>query len=339
MNQHSQTPELISVIVPVYNIEKYLSRCLDAISAQTYNNLEIILVDDGSTDGSGRICDEFATRDSRARVIHHTQNQGLWAARNAGQDASYGAYLWFPDGDDYFHKDILRILYEAINQESGEQKYQLAICCSKKTTSSTEDTESYTRVTSVVYSRDELVYGLFRDKESNGIYHALPQLWNKLYRRDLIRPFRARSFVRAQDLDFNFRVFQQIEEAIVITNPLYYWVQRSDSLMKTKDASILYPACHSRILFSSYLELPLQSQKYRPLLLERLYLNMVFWRARTYQTNRQGDAFKQIRQFEHVTRKAYLHSRQIPLYKRLACLSLLHSPRLTRFLLKLTHNY
>ena len=93
--------ELVSVIVPVYNIEDYLPRCLACIEMQTYRNLEIILVDDGSTDGSGRICDEFAAKDSRVRVIHHPENIGLWAARNTGQDAATGDYLWFPDGADY----------------------------------------------------------------------------------------------------------------------------------------------------------------------------------------------------------------------------------------------
>ena len=78
---------LVSVIVPVYNVEGYLPRCLSAISEQTYHNLEIILVDDGSTDGSGAICDEFAGNDSRARVIHQP-NTGLWAARNAGHDVA-----------------------------------------------------------------------------------------------------------------------------------------------------------------------------------------------------------------------------------------------------------
>ena len=106
--------ELISVIVPVYNAEAYLPRCLDCLANQSYNNLEIILVDDGSTDSSGRICDEYVARDSRAKVIHKT-NQGAWAARNTGQAASKGEYMLFPDADDYFHPDYIALLYRAIN--------------------------------------------------------------------------------------------------------------------------------------------------------------------------------------------------------------------------------
>lgn len=116
------------MIVPVYNVEEYLSRCLECLSMQTYHNLEIILVDDGSTDNSGRICDDYAASDPRARVIHHESNIGLWAARNTGQDAATGDYLWFPDSDDYFHKDILKIMYEAINSTIVEgERHDLAI--------------------------------------------------------------------------------------------------------------------------------------------------------------------------------------------------------------------
>ena len=102
---------MISVIVPVYNVEKYLPRCLQAISEQSYRDLEILLVDDGSTDSSGKLCDAFAASDSRAKVIHQ-QNTGLWAARNAGQDAAHGDFLFFPDADDYFHQDTLQILLQ-----------------------------------------------------------------------------------------------------------------------------------------------------------------------------------------------------------------------------------
>ena len=116
---------LISLVVSVHNIEDRLPKCLESISSQTYRHLEIILIDDGSTDGSGRICDEFASTDSRARVIHQ-QNRGLWAVRNRGLLESEGEYLIFPDGDDYFHKDYIRLMYESIND--GGETYPVANC-------------------------------------------------------------------------------------------------------------------------------------------------------------------------------------------------------------------
>lgn len=100
---------LLSVIVPVYNTERFLPRCLDSIAGQTYRNLEIILVDDGSTDGSGRICDEYAVRDGRVRVIHK-ENGGAGSARNAGLDAASGVWVTFVDSDDWIDSGT----YEAV---------------------------------------------------------------------------------------------------------------------------------------------------------------------------------------------------------------------------------
>ena len=104
---------MISVIVPVYKVEPYLRRCIDSILCQTYRDFELILVDDGSPDNCGAICDEYATKDSRVVVIHQ-ENGGLSAARNAGIDASKGEYLSFVDSDDWIHPEMLQWLLRAI---------------------------------------------------------------------------------------------------------------------------------------------------------------------------------------------------------------------------------
>ena len=108
----------ISIIVPIYNIEKYLPRCLDSILAQTYKNLEVILVDDGSVDNSGMIADKYARNDQRINVIHQV-NKGVSAARNAGLDLATGDYIGFVDGDDYIEKDMYeRLLFNAIKYKA-----------------------------------------------------------------------------------------------------------------------------------------------------------------------------------------------------------------------------
>lgn len=116
---------LVSIVVSVHNLESRLSKCIESISSQSYRNLEIILIDDGSTDGSGYLCDVFAASDPRVRVIHQ-ENQGLWAVRNRGVEESKGEYVIFPDGEDYFHKDYIRLLFDAIND--GGREYPVAIC-------------------------------------------------------------------------------------------------------------------------------------------------------------------------------------------------------------------
>lgn len=110
---------LISVIVPVYNIEKYLERCVESIRNQTYTNLEILLVDDGSTDSSGAMCDSLAKKDERIRVLHK-ENGGSSSARNAGIAQARGAYLGFVDSDDYISPDMYELLYNAITEYDAE---------------------------------------------------------------------------------------------------------------------------------------------------------------------------------------------------------------------------
>ena len=113
------TRELISVIVPVYNVEQYLKKCVDSIVNQTYKNLEIILVDDGATDSSGEICDELEKLDNRIKV-YHKENGGLSDARNYGVERATGSYVGFVDSDDYIDAEMYEKLYDAITKEAAD---------------------------------------------------------------------------------------------------------------------------------------------------------------------------------------------------------------------------
>ena len=110
---------LVSIIVPVYNVKPYLNRCVDSLLGQSYQNMELLLVDDGSTDGSETLCDEYAAQDARVRVLHK-KNGGLSDARNAGVDAAKGEYLSFVDGDDWVSPYYIENLYRALEQAGAD---------------------------------------------------------------------------------------------------------------------------------------------------------------------------------------------------------------------------
>ena len=113
---------MVSVIIPIYNVEKYLRQCVDSVISQTYRDLEIILVDDGSPDGCGSICDEYAVQDSRITVIHK-ENGGLSDARNAGLEIAKGEYIYFLDSDDYIKNDAIEKLVARIEEENADFVY------------------------------------------------------------------------------------------------------------------------------------------------------------------------------------------------------------------------
>lgn len=321
--------ELISVIVPIYNIKAYLPRCLDCIGNQTYRNLEIILVDDGSTDGSSDICDEFAARDSRTKVIHQP-NKGLWAARNAGQESAHGVYLFFPDGDDYFHFDFLRIMYEAVNLDG--HKYGLAICGMKRTMTSEEMVTTEVKPLFRALSQEDLMAGLF----SRGDVTFCTQ-WNKLYRAEVISDLFSRDFVRSQDRDFQTRLFLRLKDAVFVDNALYYWSHRSGSLTMEAGAAALSYACRVEMDFLNYKTLPNDS-RFRHYLLHDMYKHMVLWKHSVQGSENSLPVVAKCKAYERETIQAYLSCRRESFVNKMCVLVLLHSAFMTKIWASLTNN-
>ena len=307
--------ELVSVIVPVYNIEDYLPRCLACIKAQTYTNLEIILVDDGSTDGSGRLCDEYAASDPRVRVIHHPENRGLWAARNTGQDAATGEYLWFPDGDDYFHRDIIKIMYEAINKvRSDGEMYDLAIVGRKKTNHFDEDVDFEVDIHVYELTVDNLFDDIvWRDSRVWGA----SSMWNKFYRRRLIMKTRSNEYKYSQDCDFNMRVFLREPKIVFIDNTLYYYFRRSSAAMCQQDYN--YIRSEYKILYSFNILNSLQGSKlqYSHYFLDCIYNWMPIWLEFANRTRNETTFWKECRWLFVQTRYQYMLYSERPLHKRL----------------------
>lgn len=219
--------ERISIIVPVYNCGAFLPRCVDSLRKQTYPELEILLVDDGSTDGTAALCDSLAAADSRIVVLHRA-NGGVSSARNAGLEAARGAYIAFADADDYVEPDHLLRLYQAMQTHHSD----VSICSylteqEDKCTPPREGNEgSVHPYREVCYDHDSAVCELLAGGAVGGY------VWNKLYRRELLEGCGFESGVKIlEDLLFNYGVFEKVKTAVFIDTKSYHYIQRGQSAM------------------------------------------------------------------------------------------------------------
>ena len=226
--------DLISIIVPVYNVREYLKKCIESIIGQTYKNLEIILVDDGSTDGSEELCDEFVKRDSRIRVIHQS-NAGSTAARNAGLNMATGKYVGFVDSDDWIEPDMYESLYEALKKNDADISVGRQIInrdnieYPEKIRSVYEGTYHKSDgiiVNNIIYSQD------FKNK---GIS---PNLWDKLFKIELIKKTQQKVNSETKFAEDDLATYSSLLEAqrVTFVNKLiYHYRQRNGSVTKNAD--------------------------------------------------------------------------------------------------------
>lgn len=212
--------EKISVIVPIYKVEEYLHRCIDSIINQTYTNLEIIIVDDGSPDNCPMICDEYAKKDSRIRVIHK-KNGGLSDARNAGLEIATGEYIGFVDSDDWIHKDMYHILYKNIIEKDAD----IAECSIKKERNYIEDFDIPYKYDIFSYTKLDAMGALI----SEDIIKQT--VWNKLYRKKVIDSIMFEKGKLHEDEFWTYQVLNKCEKLVHMEIDLYYYFQREDSIM------------------------------------------------------------------------------------------------------------
>lgn len=218
--------ELVSVIVPVYNIEEYLNRCIESIIAQTYSNLEILLIDDGSTDSSGRMCDQWAERDSRIRVVHKT-NGGLSDARNTGIELAGGNYFAFVDSDDYISPDFIQVLYHALVTNNADMSICNVGVVNEDGNLILHLNERIPQINEVISGRDAVL----RRFERNDLVHVA--VWNKLYRKELFSTLRFPVGQLHEDDYVMHRLLGKCTRiACVPGGPYYFYVQRSLSLSR-----------------------------------------------------------------------------------------------------------
>lgn len=217
----------ISVIIPIYNSIKYLNRCLDSVINQTYENLEIILIDDGSIDGSSLICDEYAKKDLRIKVIHQS-NRGVSESRNEGLHIATGNYITFIDNDDFVHPKFFELLYKAIDKG----KYDMASCEYVSIWESKVVNYIFPAVNNhyTILSKENWFEGLLGIPIDKYRYSSVPyeMVWGKLYKRDLLEGLYFKN-LWGEDAEFNSRIYTRICKSILLNTSLYVWVQNNNS--------------------------------------------------------------------------------------------------------------
>lgn len=208
---------VISVVIPVYNVEKYLRRCVDSVTGQTFRDMEILLVDDGSTDSSGSLCEELARTDSRIRVFHK-ENGGASDARNYGIDRAQGEYLIFIDSDDFIDPDMLETLHGLTVQYGVKVS-----ACTTVSHYREEEKRNYTGQV-FLYSAQEAMEAVLLGKNISF------SVCTKLMHRELCQNHRFCVGNCCEDTMYNPGLFHQVDRVAVLDRPMYHYWHRSDSI-------------------------------------------------------------------------------------------------------------
>lgn len=249
--------ELVSVIIPVYNSDSYLRYCLESVVQQTYPHLEVLLIDDGSTDDSGIICDEFATRDNRFRVFH-TENRGIGAAQNLGLDQANGDYIAFVDNDDILaHRNIEKLLGVLLDSQADMAKarwQQFGVSELQKIVVKAAQQSQIGEVTKfgnplkeyqTVFSK---ILRIVHGKRSEARYFNEAN-WCRLYKRAVWEGIRFPEGQYAQDVMVAGDLYLRIKKVVDVDEVLYYWLQSSSSVTHAVRSTKFY---HDNVLAGAH---------------------------------------------------------------------------------------
>lgn len=210
---------LVSIIVPVYNVEKYVGRCLQSLLDQTYKNIEIIVVNDGSKDNSLAVCNEYAEKDSRIKVFSQ-QNKGLSGARNTGLRYYSGSLVSFVDSDDWVHPQMIEFLYDALIRQNCE----MSLCESLRISCDNYSVEKY-YVNKYLYYDAATMMKYFLDT-------SYTSCWSRLFRKELVADIRFPEGLNCEDFVYMYEVIRRIKYMVgVVKLPLYYYFNRPNSIV------------------------------------------------------------------------------------------------------------
>lgn len=241
---NSETFPLISIIVPVYNVELYLDRCIESLVSQTYENLEIILVDDGSTDACPKICDDWSKKDQRVRVIHKN-NGGLSDARNVGLEIAHAKYIVFVDSDDWVSYKYIEYLYKGLCSSGAD----ICECEVLKTNNLqiTQNTELHSDL--FCYDTETAMKMLVLD----AVFHQY--VVNKIYKKECIGDIRFIKGKLNEDEFWTYQVFGKAKKIAKIENVLYYYFQRNGSIMRSTYSLKRLDALEAKFERQKYIDL------------------------------------------------------------------------------------
>ena len=218
----------ISIIVPIYKVENYIDKCIISITEQTYKNLEIILVDDGSPDKCPEICEKYAKKDNRIKVIHK-KNGGLSDARNAGLKVATGKYIGFVDSDDYIEKDMYQVLYNNLIKTNSD----ISIVNLKEV------------------KENEIIENNIKDEQNIIEYNKLEALkklienkiksyaWNKLYKKEILNDIEFPIGRKMEDLAVMYKIFEKVNKVVYTDKIEYYYLQRKNSILGNISESLV----------------------------------------------------------------------------------------------------
>lgn len=217
----SEQEKLISIIVPIYKVEQYLDKCIQSIINQTYRNLQIILVDDGSPDNCGKICDEYALKDDRIEVIHKI-NGGISDARNIGISKAKGKYIGFVDSDDFIDKNMYKDMYNLIE----EKKADVCICNFYNVIDDNNIIKNSNKGIQE-YNKMDILREILLDKQIQSY------AWNKLYKRELFDNIKYPVGKKYEDIGTTFYILEKCNKVVVTDLPKYYYLNRADSIVNS----------------------------------------------------------------------------------------------------------
>jgi glycosyltransferase involved in cell wall biosynthesis len=297
--------KLITVIIPVYNAEQYLDRCLSSILNNNYKNLEIILVDDGSKDNSGMICDRYAEKDSRFVVIHKS-NGGTAAARNDALDIAQGEYIAFLDNDDYISPHFYKYMLQAI-EDSGAD-----IVVSEITR---EDNPAI--LTNQVYSKpvtvdkNKFILGTY-----TGDWTRNTTPWNKLYKRELFSNIRFPLGKGYEDAYTTYRLLFAANSICLLNNTLYCWYQNEESYSSQKDKAekLLYREEAIRLQSEFYTTSDYSHVKQAATVFYMRQLNFMLWQL-DHEYIQSQSTLEVRQQFYKSLKKLYRRNKQLLPYE------------------------